>query len=778
MQSAESARHLYTDSDVPKLYNELLSQNATLLEKAPESRALIDRAYEIAKVAHGKQYRKSGEPYIIHPIIVAKYASKIYPGDIQMILAALLHDVVEDSPKTLDDINQSFPETPELVQIVDGVTKLNVLNDTEDSAQVANFRKLISQTINDNPRIILIKLADRLHNMQTLEFQAQNKRQKIASETMFFYVPIAERLGLYSIKTELEDLSFRYLNPSEYREIQELFDKHREKLSAVHRDVKERVGRLLTNTGMTFTLLSREKTPYSTYKKISTKRIPFEEIYDLIALRIIFEPRPDIPEQTQCWFIYMLLTEHFPALRERTRDWVSTPKVNGYEALHCTLMDKNGQWVEVQIRSERMNKIAEDGGASHWRYKKEAEVDSDGQLGEVGSSLATLVSSYSYEMSSSTFMAYLKTDLLEKKITVYERILSEKDDEGLSRLRKEFTIPRDSRVLDFAYLKDKNVGDHALGARVNGILTSLDYKLLAGDEVEIISASSQYPTKGWKEVAQTSLARNLINQALEKQDDSLQERGRFRLQEMFNTLDVAYSEELLRKLLPLFEEQNLDKLYADLANGYINPQYLFRKIRRSVHKEKFTTSWSRLQGYFMLHILRRHTSCDTVEHQSSVERANEKYKLLTSPCCCALPGDKDVFCFRELGMRNNVVRVHKSNCLEAQRLSSEHGNLLIKDIDWSIKTEASYPTHIYVGGEDRTNLLIELFSIFMKELPNANITRADLRSDGSHFQGVLSFSLQHLNQLDMLIQRLYRIEGIQRIYRLDVPSSYEFVDRL
>ena len=306
-----TSAHLYTDSDVPKLYDELLQQNATLLERAPEYRELIDRAYGIAKVAHGTQYRKSGEPYIIHPIIVAQYASRIYPGDIDMILAALLHDVVEDSPKTLDEIKQSFPERVGLEQIVDGVTKLNVQNDTEDSAQVANFRKLISQTINDNPRIILIKLADRLHNMQTLEYQAQDKRQKIASETMTFYVPIAERLGLYAIKTELEDLSFRYLNPSDYREVQELFNKYRAKLSAVHQDVKERVARLLTSTGMKFTLLSREKTPYSTHKKITRKRIPFEEIYDLIALRIIFEPRPDIPEKTQCWFIYMLLTEHF-----------------------------------------------------------------------------------------------------------------------------------------------------------------------------------------------------------------------------------------------------------------------------------------------------------------------------------------------------------------------------------------------------------------------------------------------------------------------------------
>jgi len=773
-----TSAHLYTDSDVPKLYDELLQQNATLLERAPEYRELIDRAYGIAKIAHGAQYRKSGESYIIHPIIVAQYASQIYPGDIDMILAALLHDVVEDSPKTLDEIKQSFPERVGLEQIVDGVTKLNVLNDTEDSAQVANFRKLISQTINDNPRIILIKLADRLHNMQTLEYQAQDKRQKIASETMTFYVPIAERLGLYAIKTELEDLSFRYLNPSDYREVQELFNKYREKLSAVHQDVKDRVARLLTSTGMKFTLLSREKTPYSTHKKITRKRIPFEEIYDLIALRIIFEPRPDIPERTQCWFIYMLLTEYFPALRERTRDWVTTPKVNGYEALHCTLMDKNGQWVEVQIRTERMNSIAENGGASHWRYKKEDDVDSDGHLGEIGSSLATLVSSYSYEMSSSTFMAYLKTDLLAKKITVYERVLSEKDDEGLSHVRKGFTVPRNSRVLDFAYLKDKNIGDHALGARVNGILRSLDYKLLAGDEVEIIEAPSQHPTKNWKEVVQTSLARNLINQTLEKQEEGLQERGRQRLQEMFNTLDVAYSEDILSKLLPLFKVENLDIFYSNLANGYINPQYLFRKIRHAVRRKQFAESWMRLRNYVMLHIFRRHTSCDTVEHQSIAAKKQSTYKLLTSPCCCALPGDKDVFCFRETEMRENIVRVHKSNCLEAQRLSAEHGDWLVKNIDWSVRTDATYPTHIYVGGEDRTNLLIELFSVFMKELPNTNITRADLRSDGFHFQGVLSFSLQHLSQLDMLIQRLYRIEGIQRIYRLDVPSSYEFVDRL
>ena len=768
--------HLYTDADVPKLYDELLVQNQQLLESVPEARALIDRAYGIAKVAHGEQYRKSGEPYIIHPIIVAKYASQIYPGDLQMILAALLHDVVEDSPKTLEEISQSFPETPGLVQIVDGVTKLNVLNDTQDSAQAANFRKLISQTINDNPRIILIKLADRLHNMQTLEFQAQNKRQKIASETMYFYVPIAERLGLYALKTELEDLSFRYINPTEYSEIQNLFDKHREKLAAVHRDVKERIARILTPIGLQYTLLSREKSPYSTHKKITQKHIRFEEIYDLIALRIIFKPRPDVPEQTQCWFIYMLLTDHFPALRERTRDWVSTPKVNGYEALHCTLMDKNGQWVEVQIRTERMNDIAEGGGASHWRYKQQSDVDSSGQLEEIGASLSTLVSSYA--MPSSVFMAYLGTDLLSKKITVYERILTEKDDEGLSRLRKEFIVPRESCVLDFAYLKDKNTGDHALGARINGILTSLDYKLLAGDEVEIIGAPSQYPTKGWKEVAQTPLARNLINQTLEKQEKDLEERGRHRIQEMFNALDVDYSEDVLKRILPLFSTPSLENFYIHLANGYINPQYLFRKLRHAVRKEQFSNSRGRFYDYFLLHVLRRHRSCKTPEHLFSPQGENSQYNLLTSPCCCSLPGDKDVFCLRDSEVRDNIVRIHKSDCLEAQRLASEHGDWLVKDVDWNKKTEKRYPTHIYVGGRDRTNLLIELFSVFMKVLPDTNITRADLRSDGAYFQGVLSFSLQHITQLDMLIQRLYRIDGIQRIYRLDVPSSYEFVDRL
>jgi len=296
--------------------------------------------------------------------------------------------------------------------------------------------------------------------------------------------------------------------------------------------------------------------------------------------------------------------------------------------------------------------------------------------------------------------------------------------------------------------------------------------------VEIIEAPSQHPTKNWKEVVQTSLARNLINQTLEKQEEGLQERGRQRLQEMFNTLDVAYSEDILSKLLPLFKVENLDIFYSNLANGYINPQYLFRKIRHAVRRKQFAESWMRLRNYVMLHIFRRHTSCDTVEHQSIAAKKQSTYKLLTSPCCCALPGDKDVFCFRETEMRENIVRVHKSNCLEAQRLSAEHGDWLVKNIDWSVRTDATYPTHIYVGGEDRTNLLIELFSVFMKELPNTNITRADLRSDGFHFQGVLSFSLQHLSQLDMLIQRLYRIEGIQRIYRLDVPSSYEFVDRL
>ena len=770
---ANGVARIYTEQEVPLLYEELLAQNSEWLNTDPKYIELVDRAYKIATWAHGKQLRKSGEPYIIHPILVAKYATKIYPGDIDILLSALLHDVVEDSDKKIDEIQNEFPERPEVGKIVDALTKFKNIANPDDSGQVNNFRKLISQTINENPRIILIKIADRLHNMQTLSYQAKDKQQKISNETLHFYVPIAERLGLYTIKTELEDLSFYFNNPTAYRAIQEQFDKYRDKLTTVHQEVCDRVRRVLTAAGMEFELQSREKTPYSTYKKIDNKHIPFEEIYDLIALRIIFVPRPDIPEKTQCWFIYMLLTEMYPALRERTRDWVTTPKVNGYEALHCTLIDKNGQWVEVQIRTQRMNIIAEGGKASHWKYKKEKNVDSNGQLNELGLNLAKL--GESYEMSPSAFMAHLNTDLISKKITVYRRIPSMGDDSP--KTSEEFTIPRESRVLDFAYLLDKNTGDQALGARINGILTSLDYKLLSGDEVEIITAPSQSPSRNWTNIVATPLARNLINQSIEKKEEQNIEQGKQRLLEIFNDLDEVYTEEVLTGLLDFFDEKDLNTFYTDLNEGLINPQILQRKLRSALRANSVSKFWTRLGNFISLSVLRQHKTCSTENAPTHIHNA-PNIKLMTSPCCFALPGDKDVICFRDPATKENVIRVHKANCGEAQRLSLEFGNHLVRDVNWNEKTDTEYPTHIYVGGTDRTNLLVELFTAFEKMLPNTNITRADLRSENGNFQGVLSFSLQHLTQLEHLIQKLYKIDGVHRIYRLDVPSSYEFVDRL
>ncbi len=766
----------YTDEDVPKLFEDLLARNASWLSKVKNGEALVRRAYEIAFEAHKPQRRKSKEPYIIHPLFVAQYASEICPYDIDVILAALLHDVVEDSEVSIQDIQNAFPERPALAQIVDGLTKFKHVTKLDDSEQVANYRRLLTQTMDDNPRIILVKLADRLHNMQTLGFQEKHKLQKIASETLQFYVPIADRLGLYTIKSELEDLSFKNLNPAEYANIEKLFALHRDRLSRVHREMKERITRILAPTQLKYELTSREKSPYSTFKKIDKKHIPFEDIYDLVALRIIFEPRPDIPEKTQCWFIYILLTEHFLPLRERTRDWVSTPKVNGYEALHCTLLDKNGQWVEVQIRTRRMDDYAEHGGASHALYKKEQDFQNGADLSEVRRMLSTI--SASYEMSSSAFMAHLSTDLFKNRMAVYERIYTESE-EGRSRHSEPFYLPHGSYVLDFAYLKDKNIGNRAIAARVNGILVSLAYKLRAGDEIEIITAPSQYPTKAWTDYVYSPLARNSIDQARASRKKLLIEKGRVRLNEIFNRLEEEYSKEIIDSLLSSFYVQTVDELCLGLVSGVINPQLLARKVRRALRRKARHRRWLQTTDFIRVKILHRSSCLVPVQQDEQVAPTahNTQYRLITSPCCCALPGDPDVIGVLDVDAGENVVRVHKANCSEAHRFLSQYGKLVRKDFDWSQSTGVPYPTHIYIRGLDRTNLLKDIFGVFGERFNDINITRADLRSDGEYFQGVISFSLMHIDQLKMLSDALYRLVGVQRVYRLDIPSSYEWLDK-
>lgn len=767
-EAVAQKKRFYTKRDIPELYAQLLKEAGEIAQNR-DMRRLIHRAMRIAQKSHAQQARKSGEPYIIHPITVARYATRICPKDIDVILAGLLHDVVEDSAVTVQDLQNQFPEREHLPQIVDGLTKFKDTEEhdgVDDSPQVATYRRLLTQTIEEDPRIILVKMADRLHNMQTLEFKEKSKQHKIASETLNVYVPIADRLGLYTVKSELEDLSFRFLNPDAYRNIEKLFEQHRERLTRAHRDAKERITRILEPTHLKYELLSRQKSPYSTDQKIKNKHIPFEQIYDLIALRIVFEPRPDIPEKTQCWFIYMLLTEHFIPLRERTRDWVSTPKVNGYEALHCTLMDKNGQWVEVQIRTRRMDDFAEHGAASHVLYKGEEDFGTGAELDEIRKRLSSI--SASYEMTSSGFMARFSTDLLSRMI-VYERKLVESE-EGEKRTLEPFSLPIGSFVLDFAYLKDKELGNQSLAARVNGILVGLDYKLLAGDEIEMISAPTQYPTKNWRKYVFSPLARNAIDQEIVAREARLIEKGRMRLYEIFNRLEEDYSEEIVASLLPVFYVKSEQELSQGLLNGVIDPWALRRKIRRALRRQKRKAHWEKITGRFR--------KPQPLETEGDVDKpVLPAYHFVTSPCCCALPGDVDVVGILDPESGENVLRVHKANCEVARDYLSQHGGQS-RDFNWEADKEHTYPTHIYVGGDDRSNLLTELFSVFTRQNVNINITRADLRSDGRYFQGVLSFDIHDLNELKNLIQAIYRIDGIRRIYRLDVPSSYERVDKL
>lgn len=719
-----------------------------------EELELIEKAFALAKEAHSGVTRKSGEPYILHPIAVARIVSKILPGNAEAIACALLHDVVEDTDYTIEDMKRIF--NPTMANIIDGLTKIETMAAGGESKQAANFQKILL-TIEDDSRTIFIKLADRLHNMRTLDAMPKDKQHKIASETTYFYAPIAERIGLYNIKTELEDLSFHYRNPEAYNEIQKKLTLNSKQLNNRISSFALPIMERLTRSGLQYSVEGRPKSIYSIWKKMQKKHITFEEVYDLLAMRIIFTPIPDIPEKTQCWFIYTIITDIYPVQRERTRDWVSTPKVNGYEALHCTLLGRHGDWIEVQIRTNRMNEIAEHGLAAHWKYKgKSAPFDSE-ILDNLRESISLMHSSP--HRDATEFLTDIRASILAPQITVYDTA------------KNAYYLERGATVLDFAYAKSPYIGNRALGARVNDILTNLDHALRGGDVVEIITAQSQLPTQKWLDYVQTPLAKNCINQTLQEQARTRNENGKRRIVSIFNDLKMPFSSGLLQRELTYFGVKSLEELYAGVASGMINPDRLRHRLRRQRVRRWLT-------------IRRRRALRRTTQMVSSVqqpftderrrnERKNKKgtrpeqyLHYLQSPCCSALPGD-DVIGFRQ---NESTVIVHKTTCTESVRLLAQHADQAV-DIQWPTDSRIQYTAHFYLDGIDREGLLADLFVTIADRL-SVNITKVDMHSDGETFRGVITQSVRNAEEIEVIMQRVNAINGVRRVYRIDSVSSF------
>ena len=528
----------------------------------PGDRELIEKAFKLAFDAHKGMRRKSGEPYIFHPIEVAKIVNQEIGLGPKSVASALLHDVVEDTDYTIEDIENLFGD--KIASIIDGLTKISGVFDNKSSLQAENFRKMLL-TLSDDVRVILIKLADRLHNMRTLESLPENKRIKISGETIYLYAPLAHRLGLYAIKTELEDLSLKHRYPKIYSDLLQNVSENEQKRQHFINKFALPIIEKLNGSGIEFDISGRPKSIYSIWNKMQTKNIHFEEVYDLLAIRIVFEPLPSIPEKTQCWNIYSLITDIYMPKPDRIRDWVSTPKANGYEALHATVMGPNGKWVEVQIRTKRMDEIAEKGYAAHWKYKQTDthENELDKWIRRIREMLEN------QDSNALEFLDDFKLNLFASEILVF------------TPKGQIISLPKDATALDFAYEIHSQIGNKAIGAKVNHKLVPLNNHLASGDQVEIITSDKQKTQREWLNYVITAKAKTSIKNALKAETKNRIEKGKQTLEEKLKELDLRPSSRIFKKLLPAYEVVSKDELYSKIGSGIITLPDLKKILKKN-----------------------------------------------------------------------------------------------------------------------------------------------------------------------------------------------------
>ena len=701
---------------------------------------IIERAYRFAKEAHRGVRRRSGEPYILHPIAVAKIVISELGLGSTSICAAFLHDVVEDTEFTLDDIRNAFG--PKIAEIVDGLTKISggIFGD-KASMQAENFKKLLLSMSNDI-RVVLIKIADRLHNMRTLGSMRPEKQFKIAGETLYIYAPLAHRLGLFKIKQELEDLAFRYEHPQTYAEITEKLSEgadHREEI------VEKFVGpvrKKLDDAGFKYEIKARVKSAYSIFNKMQNKNIPFEEIYDVYAVRVIFENEDDALEHIKCWQIYTFFSEGHRLHPDRLRDWISTPKANGYRALHLTAMGPEGKWIEVQIRSRKMDEIAELGYAAHWKYKsgvREDESELDSWMNTIKDILAHP------EPNAIDFLDTIKLNLFASEIYVF----TPKGD--------LITLPAGSTVLDLAFAIHSHLGIHCIAGKINHRLVPLSHPLDSGDQVEIITSDSQTPQREWLEFCKSAKAQTRIRAVLRKDERQLTERGKTIFHELMESEGIEPSNEFITKVLANYQLKTREELYLMLANDEINLSGKeltdIRSRRSSMWKKLLRNPFSR----------RRNTG-------RPKEKVNRKEIFVlhpddknpnyhTLPCCSPIPGD-DVLGFVE---EDESVVVHKVSCPEAMRLKTAYGPRLVA-VEWG-KGSDSFLASISIDGIDRLGILEELVATVSQRL-GINIRSLNIEANREVFHCKLTALVENADTVEEICVALLKIKGIKFAQRI------------
>lgn len=742
---------IFTPEDISRIESgyRLLTDNLFRCDK-PGDRELIDKAFRFANEAHRDMYRNSGEPYIIHPINVARIVNQEVGLGAKSVAAALLHDVVEDTGIPLEEISKEFG--PKIANLIDGLTKISgTYNKETNSLQAENFRKML-MTLSDDFRVILIKIADRLHNMRTLDSMPEHKRMKIAGETVYLYAPLAHRLGLFAIKTELEDLSFKFRHPRIYDEIARKVKMDEKKNLALINRFSLPIIEALNNNSIIFDISGRFKSIYSIWKKMQSKNVPFEEVYDLLAVRIIFEPGPEMSERAQCWQIYSLITDIYTPKPDRLRDWISRPKPNGYEALHLTVMGPEGRWVEVQIRSQRMDDIAERGFAAHWKYKgdtSQTESELDKWLKHIREMLANPMS------DPLTFLDDFKMSLFSSEIMVFTP-------KGLL-----VNLPKGASALDFAYEIHTDIGNQAIGAKINYKLSPLSSTLQSGDQVEIITSNIARPEKEWLDYAHTAKARNAIKDALRDQSTDRIQKGMEMLEKKLSELGILPNSDIIKKLLDNYELLNKDELYSRIGLGLINLDDL-RKVLKKAPEGSLRKYWKLAIGG----VTRKTPETREQAPVPGTINKNQPYLLrenvdnggnsyVIASCCQPIPGDEVV---GYLDHSNSII-VHKPKCPVAVKLMSSEGNRIIP-VRWTIHKLASFLASISLNGIDRIGLLNEVTTIISKEL-NVNIRNVNVSVYDGIFEGTIDLYVHHTRDLNNLILQLSNLKGIASVKRIE-----------
>ena len=727
---------------------------------------IITRAYNMAKEAHKGARRRSGEPYIMHPLAVARIVSKEMGLGSTSISASLLHDVVEDTDYTVEDIRALFGE--KIAQIVDGLTKISQGMFGENvSAQAENFRKLLL-TMSDDIRVILIKIADRLHNMRTLSSMILAKQYKITGETLYIYAPLAHRLGLFAIKTELEELCFKYEYPETYADLTQKIEETAPERNKIYENFAVPVVKALDKMDMEYEMRARVKSVYSIWNKMQTKGIEFSEVYDLFAVRIIFELHPGIDEKKQCWDIYSAITDIYKLRPDRIRDWVSHPKANGYQALHLTVMGPDGKWIEIQIRSRRMDDIAEKGFAAHWKYK-ENRIEEDNELDKWLKTIQEVLANPN--PNAIDFLDTVKMNLFSSEIFVFTP-------KGEIK-----TLPQGATALDFAYTIHTRVGDHCLGAKVNHTLAPLSQKLSSGDQVEILTSQSVDPQPEWLNFVTTAKARTKIEASLRRQRRRITEKGQNMLEELFE--HEAIDNTVFNKILHVYRAENKDDLYYLIGNSEVSlPSNKEAFFRMKIEPEKQDNLFVRYMKQAMNAIKKAPSDPKNVKdgqkepvtpvipEESPAEKEkidrktvfrltenNFRKNFIVPSCCNPLSGD-DVFGYIT---EKEEVEVHKRSCQTGLKLKSNFGDRIIA-VEWGDYRQYSFLASIVFTGIDRVGILGTILAKLAEDVV-VNIQSVKVSSNDGIFEGVFNIHVHSAEEVNQLCAKIAKVDGVSPVHR-------------